>query len=177
MSSPNPLRIVVGIDGSADSQLALKWALLQGTEIGAVVEVVHCWQPETLLDIALGSRHEFSRASVCMLDGEVASATREAGMHPTVVQTSLHGRPAATLVARAAHASMLVLGAHGYTALADVIFGRIAKACLREASCPVVIVDREGAVTHGHSKRSNRQDRKGMSIEWLDLPSQAHSIG
>ena len=37
-------RIVVGVDGSPASELALRWALNQGALTGAAVEAVNAWQ-------------------------------------------------------------------------------------------------------------------------------------
>jgi nucleotide-binding universal stress UspA family protein len=37
-------RIVVGVDGSPASALALRWALNQGALTGAAVEAVNAWQ-------------------------------------------------------------------------------------------------------------------------------------
>ncbi len=139
---PSPaLPIVVGIDGSPESAVALRWAVREGVRTAATVEVVHCWLPDSIVDLMLGSRHEYARASVCMLQAAVATAIRETGETPDVLQISLHGRPVPALLARATHASMLVLGANGHTALPDFVFGGTAAACLRESECPVVIVD------------------------------------
>ena len=38
-------RIVVGVDGSADSEQAMRWALSAARWSGADVEVIYCWAP------------------------------------------------------------------------------------------------------------------------------------
>ena len=153
MTQSHSASIVVGIDGSKESLAALRWALREGATRKAVVEVIHCWQPHTLTDLAFGSPHELSRGSLCMLDNEVAAALAGMTEKPEVVQTSIHGRPATALLHRSAHADLLVLGAHGKTAIRDVVFGQVASSCFKHAPCPVVVVDVEDhAVTH-HSDR------------------------
>lgn len=133
--------VVVGLDASTEGLSALRWALREAVDRDAAVEVVHCWQPQTLTDLALGSPHELSRASICMVDSEVRAALAEMTSAPEVMQTSIHGRTATTLLHRAAHADLLVLGAHGRTSVHDRVFGKVAETCVKHASCPVVIVD------------------------------------
>src|SRR5688500_13551530 len=59
-------RIVVGVDGSPSSMVALRWALKQAEATGAEVEAVHAWE----LPISFG-------APVALLPGEDLEA--EAG--------------------------------------------------------------------------------------------------
>ena len=143
------LRIVVGIDGSRQSLVALRWALREAVSVGAVVEVVHCWQPHPITDILFGSTDELHRGSLCMLQNEVRAALTElpaSAMQPEVQQTSRLGRAAHILTDRAAGAHLLVLGAHGRTAAADLAFGRVAASCLRHAGCPIVVVENEHTI-------------------------------
>ncbi len=133
--------VVVGLDASVEGLSALRWALREATNRNASLEVVHCWQPETLTDLALGTPHELSRASICMVDNEVRAALAEVTDAPEVIQTSVHGRTATTLINRAAHAELLVLGAHGHTSMHDRMFGKVAQSCIKHAACPVVVVD------------------------------------
>lgn len=139
-------RIVVGIDGSAESLAALGWALRSAAADRQTVEVIHCWKAQTLSDAFLSSAHELHRASECMLDNEVAAALAVLDDRPDVVRSSIRGNPAIELVARAAGAELLVLGRHRMFRLRDKVFGQVADRCIRNAGCPVVIVDRDGTV-------------------------------
>ncbi len=141
MTETDRRSVVVGIDASTESLSALRWAMREAAARGASLEVVHCWQPQTLTDLALGSPHELSRASICMVDNEVRAAQAEMTDPPEVIQTSIHGRAATTLLHRAVHAELLVLGTHGHTTMHDRMFGRVAQSCIRHAACPVVVVD------------------------------------
>ncbi len=138
--------VVVGIDGSAESLAALRWALKEGVTIGAAVEVVHCYLPQTLTDFGFGTPHELHTASSIMLSNEVKAALQAMPEQPEVRESSLPGGPAKTLVERSKNASLLVLGVHGHTALRDLILGRVAQSCLRHASCPVAIVGLDQSV-------------------------------
>jgi nucleotide-binding universal stress UspA family protein len=136
--------IVVGIDGSTQSLAALRWALRQGLQGDAPVHVVHCWQPQNLTEYALVAQHSFARASVCMLDNEIAAALKEMEVKPEVQPISLHGRPATALLNVADGAAMLVLGSHARTDLQDIVFGHVIRNCEKHAACPVVVVNAEG---------------------------------
>jgi len=144
--------IVVGIDGSVESLAALRWALREAAATGGTAEVVHCWQPHQVSDILFGSPDELHRGSLCMLQNEVAAASRMLPRPPHVTQTSRRGRPASVLTGIAAGASMLVLGAHGRTDLRDLTHGKVAAGCLKHASCPVVIVGRDESVITRRSR-------------------------
>jgi len=146
--------IVVGIDGSDESLAALRWALREGVSTSARVDVIHAWHAKTARDAAFGSAHELARGSVCMLQNEVAAALTEMPAAPEVTQTSVHGRPAFVLLDRADGAQQLVLGEHSHTDLRDIVFGQLAAACRRQASCPVIVVDRDAGVVTWDSHKS-----------------------
>ncbi len=142
--------IVVGIDGSVASSAALRWAMQEGVSRGATVEVVHSWHPQIMADIVLSPPHELHVASLAMLTNEVSAASANMPDLPPVVQTSLRGTPPKILLDRAAHAELLVLGAHGKSSVRDLVFGKIAATCIKEAGCPVAIVDSDDKVVfHG----------------------------
>ncbi len=133
--------IVVGIDGSTESLMALRWALKEAVAVGADVDVVHCYLPQTLTDLGFSTPHELHTSSAIMVENEVTAALAEMADQPEVRRSSVLGGPAKALVEHARGAALLVLGVHGQTALRDLILGRVAQSCLRHAPCPVVIVD------------------------------------
>ena len=148
--------VVVGIDGSAESLAALRWALKEATRREVPAEVVHCYLPQTLTDLGFSSPHELHTSSVIMVDNEVAAALREMPEPPEVLKTSSIGSPAKVLLERAKDASVLVLGVHGRTALRDLVLGRVGSSCLRHASCPVVIVDLDQQVVQHDRPKAAR---------------------
>lgn len=144
-------QIVVGLDGSEDSLGALRWALQEALTRGCGVEVVHCWHPQSAVDSLFASTQEMRVGSECMLQNEVASAVAELTSVPEIKQTSVHGRPVPGLVAASEHAQLLVVGSYRYTGLKERLFGHVTDGCARHAPCPVVVVDRNGAVVSGSS--------------------------
>lgn len=138
--------IVVGVDGSADSLGALRWALHEAIGRGCPVEVVHCWHPQSAVDSLFASAQEMRVGSECMLQNEVATAAEELTTIPEITRTSVHGRPVPTLITASERALLLVVGARGYTGLKQHLFGHVTDGCVRHARCPVVVVDRAGVV-------------------------------
>ena len=61
----------------------------------------------------------------------------------------VQGAIADTVLAEAARvdAQLIVIGSHGYRALADLIVGGVSKAVLRKARCPVLVIP--PGLTHG----------------------------
>jgi nucleotide-binding universal stress UspA family protein len=54
------------------------------------------------------------------------------------------GDPIEALVAAAEDADLLVLGTRGRSQFAGLLLGSVSQACAAHASCPVVLVKRDG---------------------------------
>jgi nucleotide-binding universal stress UspA family protein len=129
-------RIVAGVHGTAASDAALDWAMREARLRRARLHLVLArdstacaWAPYAPPD-APGA----GRADAAWLAGAAARASRV--LPPGRVTTELaDGLPARILADRAEGASLLVLGAER-----SGFLGPVARACLRQAPCPVVIV-------------------------------------
>ena len=146
-------RIMVGINGSAVSAAALCWALREAALRGAVLQVVHAWQPAARgrAPYAPGpgaaGREADRRAAKAVLAAAVRHAQDAAGLaadgRPALLLEAAEGLPAKVLLDRACGAELLVLG--GLTAppggsSSHQPVSPVALACLRVAPCPVVVV-------------------------------------
>ncbi|MET7298517.1 universal stress protein [Embleya sp. NPDC005575] len=131
-------RIVVGLDGSFGSALALRWAAREAAELGVVLDVVAAWteadperptldRPEAPLAVA---RERLERA--------LASLVRAPIPPERIVATPLHGTAGEVLVVRARNARLLVLGTSGIEC--PTIPGPTGVYCLRHSTAPVVFV-------------------------------------
>ena len=141
-------RVVVGVDGSPGSILALRWALGDARRRDADVEVVMCWHPPYMVEASgygLGYLTEEeltadARATLeaCLneVEPELAAA-REGGLR---VSTALiEGSPGPTLVTESKGAALLVVGRHGRISLAHWLLGSVSRHVAEHAHCPVVI--------------------------------------
>ena len=71
---------------------------------------------------------------------EVNSALADGGPHVGLVRQVLAGTPANVLTEASRGAGMLVLGSHGHSRLRQAALGSVSESCVRNASCPVVVI-------------------------------------
>jgi len=140
MSVPVARRIVVGVDFSAESAAALRWACREASLRGAEVHAVH---------VSEGPCHSMASYAVpaCAPPDDDVSADV---MWPSVmpdpmpgvqVRTEIvEGLAARVLLDLCAGADMLVLGTASDTPGAIRSAGPVIRACLRRALCPVVVI-------------------------------------
>jgi nucleotide-binding universal stress UspA family protein len=118
--------IIVGYDGSADSELALHWAAREASDRGVTLTVCHAWAPEELSLVF--ERHVFELARSHgdeIVERGVEHAAPFAG--PGGVQPLLvSGPPARVLCERSGSASMMVVGSRGHGRLAGLLLGSVA---------------------------------------------------
>lgn len=132
-------RIVVGFDGSADAERAVRWAAAQARARHAVLEVVHAYDFPYL---------ERLGADAQRLLRDEATATAHAGRRLacdaepdlTVEVTVAPGSTAGVLVERATGADLLVVGHQGANRGHHRILGSTATRCVQHAPCSVVVV-------------------------------------
>lgn len=148
-----PRRIVVGVDGSAESLAALSWACreasLRSAEVHAVLALeAACHQVASYAVPAprqttgsWGAAREVLRRSVS------EAASRFPGV--TVRTDITEGLAARVLLDHAANADMLVLGHRSQGADPSRGAGPVIRVCLRAAPCPVVVISApEQALQH-----------------------------
>src|SRR5437899_5706332 len=138
--------IVVGVDGSASSEQALRWALRQPRLTGATIEAViawhfpfisggYAWPPAGVMV----STADLRKIAERVLADTVSRATSDDVPAP-VTQEVLEGDAAAVLIRESASADLLVVGSRGYGGLAEAMLGSVGQHCVHHAACPVVIV-------------------------------------
>lgn len=134
-------RIVVGVDGSAPSLRALRWALGQAAVTGAVVEAVHAWEvpPSFGMPPAVLPGEDLAAAAEQELATAINRASSEKGQVP-VERRVVRGHPAAVLLAQAENADLLVVGSHGHGGFVGALIGSVSQHCVQHATCPVVVV-------------------------------------
>ena len=144
---PEGGRIVVGVDGSAGSAAALRWALADAAARRSVVEVIHAWQPPVLYGPVIGSIpydvDAIEAAAVRLVDGMVADAETDAGPDapPVAVQRSvLAGGPATTLLDTAKDGDLIVLGRRGLGGFSRLLLGSVSEHVVRHATGTVVVI-------------------------------------
>ncbi|MBD0708985.1 MULTISPECIES: universal stress protein [unclassified Streptomyces] len=135
-------RIVVGVDGSAPSLKALKWAAGQAALTGDTLETVIGWEyPASWATLMPGVPAEFDPEQLAqqILDESLSQAlTPEQAAAAT--RTVIGGNPTQALLDAARGANLLVVGDRGYSGFKAAVLGSVSTHVTQHAPCPVVVV-------------------------------------
>ena len=137
--------VVVGVDGSAESIAALRWAARYATASGARVRALLAWHypgavggppiekaPKAVHDQTDAQMHE-------TLDTAIAKAYE--GRDSGGVEKAIgYGHPAQALIEASREADLLVVGRHGHGAFTGMLLGSVSIHCVTGAHCPVVVI-------------------------------------
>lgn len=142
MSVPAVRRIVVGVNGSADSVIALRWACREASIRGAEVHAVH---------VREAPMHSPASYAVPTPDEDYADDDTQLwkAVLPDLAEDvrvrteTAVGLVARVLLDRGKGADMLVLGTAGEAPGGIGSAGPVIRACLRRAACPVVVISAE----------------------------------
>jgi nucleotide-binding universal stress UspA family protein len=143
-------KIVVGVDGSEPSRLAMDWAWDEALLTGAELDLVHAW----IYPYSVGHRVtvtepiELVRLDAArLLDDEAAAlaarkipAGSPVGKHPSIHAMLREGSPAEELLSEAKDADLLVVGSRGRGGFLSLMLGSVAHQVSSHARCPVVVV-------------------------------------
>jgi nucleotide-binding universal stress UspA family protein len=147
--------IVVGVDGSAGADAALDHALRTGLERGSRVEVVTGWLSVSSPDGQSPTELADGRAAVqSVQDAVLERAAERLGDLPTVTRTVVHDYAGRVLVARAEHASLLVVGAGSLGSTSTKMLGSVSEYCVRHSPVPVVVVPEPERIRRRHGTDS-----------------------
>jgi nucleotide-binding universal stress UspA family protein len=147
-------RIVVGVDGSDEARVALRWALGEARLRGAKLIMAHVWQPldlavppGTITDPTLDFQSDLEKGASRVLD----AALVELGDDIVGVDVQTHlldGSIAGCLIDAAAGAELLVVGSRGWGGLRGLLLGSVSRQCAHHTPCPLVIVGKHATATH-----------------------------
>jgi nucleotide-binding universal stress UspA family protein len=137
--------IVVGVDGSAPSLSALRFAVDEAERTGDSIEVITAWSPEPIPAapyLRIGAQlvpDALQQGAQARQNSVLAQVLGRAPAVPVVAQV-LEGDAGTLLVAAAARARLLVVGSRPMGALRAVLLGSVSRYCAHHAPCPVVVV-------------------------------------
>ncbi len=138
--------IVVGLDASASSAAALRWAANRAHELDSGLRIVHAWQLSPEESLVGGATLRQVRAA-----DERAKATRwavetlgTAAHQPRRRLEVVEGAPGRVLVEAAQDADLLVVGTQEHVGLRRLTSGSVSHYCVTHSTRPVVAVPVDG---------------------------------
>jgi nucleotide-binding universal stress UspA family protein len=139
--------VAVGIDGSAESIAALRWASRYAAATGAKVRAVHAWHYPAAFGVPEGKAPTQVTGEVEQrVSDELAQAVAQVYPDPAGAQVETavrYGHPVEVLIDESKNADLLVVGHHGHHAFTGMMVGSVSIHCVSSAACPVVVVPGE----------------------------------
>ena len=138
-------RIVVPIDFSANSQLALDYAHAVALRFNAALHLLHVCEVPALatgsMDAYAIAYTDWSQQLGDEAERQLVDAQKKLSGVPVTTEV-LVGNPARCIVAAASaeRADLIVMGTHGHGPIMHVLMGNVAERVVRSAPCPVLTV-------------------------------------
>lgn len=130
--------LVVGVDGSPSSVLALRWAARLVPTIGTTIRAVAAWQvPYTYYDFPLAGWNPESVAETVLAESLAKAFDGQLPCHVSTI--TRQGPPAWVLLNESQGAQMLVVGSRGHGGFTALLLGSVSSAVAEHAKCPVLI--------------------------------------
>jgi nucleotide-binding universal stress UspA family protein len=140
------LLVIVGVDGSPQSVLALSWACRRAKTCGDVVRAVCTWSlgasGEDWTSLP-GAKSEGQRRAERTLRDAI-DAVRLEQPAADVERLVVEGPAAHVLVKMSADADMLVVGSRGLGGFRGLLLGSVSIQCVHHSHCPVTVVRQSG---------------------------------
>jgi nucleotide-binding universal stress UspA family protein len=139
--------VVVGVDGSPESHVALRFALTDAARRRTGVRVVSAYLPPEYWAVSYGLTTLPTRTDLAEDSAQVGQEAIEAALAaepglavvPTEV-VALPGPAAKALIEQAREADLLVVGHRGRGGFKSAVLGSVGLHCVMHATCPVTIV-------------------------------------
>ena len=160
--------IIVGVDGSTCSNVAVQWAAREASMRNVPLKIVHVaypaigefsgWGmspaplPEDLVQFQEQQAHTVIDDAIA-----IAEAAIDGADHLQISSDLLWSTLVPTLVGLTKEAQMMVVGCRGQEALARLLLGSVSTALVHHAHCPV-------AVIHGDAPRPAGFDRAPVLV-------------
>ncbi|MFW6642411.1 universal stress protein [Nocardiopsis algeriensis] len=149
-ATTDPKQVVVGVDGSEDSQRALDYALRHAARTeGSSVVVVNSWEaptpfaPASLIASGWTPPEDFlDRQSEEVVAGVLAEVIDETTENVDLSVVRTRKEPVEALVEAGREADMIVVGSRGRGSVRGMFMGSVSQGVLHSATVPVVVLPR-----------------------------------
>jgi nucleotide-binding universal stress UspA family protein len=128
--------VVVGVDGSETSGLAIGFAFAEASHRGVPLVPVLAWTDADVPDKHVVRFQEESRRTL----SESLAGWPERYPDVVVRPELVHGNPKQVFVERSRTAQLVVLGARGRDTFTGLVLGSVSQSLLYHSACPVAVV-------------------------------------
>lgn len=136
-------RIVVGVDGSKQSRLALRWAVSISQATGAAVDAVSAWHFPTTYGWSYIADEWDPAADAKRYLEETVDEVFSEGRPERLNLVVREGVAAKVLLDASKGATLLVVGSRGHGGFTGLLLGSVSASCAEHATCPVLVVHGE----------------------------------
>lgn len=138
--------IVVGIDGSPESDAAVRWAAREAVVRGEPVTLMHMVQPVVVSwPVGAGQvrvtewQEENARRVVNQAYADADTAMNQDELQDIRTEV-MYAHPVDALIEASKAARMIVVGSHGRGALGRLLMGSVSWGVIENAHCPVAVI-------------------------------------
>ena len=133
--------VVLGVDGSRNSDLALDWAVEDASRRGLPLHIIHAFSVGyPMTSVGYEYAIEGLNAFAVGVRTDATSRARRANPDLAITWDQPHQGPASALVSASDTADTVVVGARGMGSLRGVLMGSVSAHVAAHAHCPVVVV-------------------------------------
>jgi nucleotide-binding universal stress UspA family protein len=166
MSKQHAGLVVVGVDGTAEGDAALAFAVDEAARSGDCVEVVTVWHPLVpalsypVLPVGAtpADREALRRSAEAVQEEALERVTVPPGV--PVSREIVEGDPGPMLVEAARTARLLVVGSRALGYVRAALLGSVSRYCAHHAAVPVVVVP---AAQPSHEQADQALERVGTA--------------
>ncbi|QGN48773.1 universal stress protein [Micromonospora sp. WMMD558] len=136
--------VVVGVDGSEVSRLAVEFAAEEAALRGAELVALHAYRhpvstgPGDMQPLVYDESDLRDEEKRVLAESVAGLGDRWPDL--TVRRATAHGRPARMLTEASRQAQLLVVGGRGRSELSGLLLGSVSHSALHHADCPVAVV-------------------------------------
>jgi nucleotide-binding universal stress UspA family protein len=147
MSSSTSFIVVVGFDGSRDSQAALEWAAEEARQRSGELRLITAWTKQPMswypavMETAVGgiAVADSPQEDASTIQAKALKSLEEKGVSATGQVVHSHSAAAAILDA-AAEADLVVVGSRGHGGFTGLHVGSVTTHVVNHAPAPVLVV-------------------------------------
>jgi nucleotide-binding universal stress UspA family protein len=133
--------VVVGFDGSPESEVALAYAFEEARLRGSRLRAIYAWQLPVHV-YAVDIPYDIDEVRQAQEQFALGKVTTWQDKFPDVpvAADSICAHPVTALVGASARADLLVVGSRGHGAISAMVLGSVSRDVLHHAHCPVAVV-------------------------------------